>query len=163
VGVQAAQPAGHVGGRDARAAQGDPLGLDLVEGALEGGVDPRQARLGEADALGDAGELEGDLRVGQQLAQHLGALLDPAGVGGQAAAGVGDAELGARGDGVLEVPGEVVELAEQVAEALGVTLPIAVWPASWVVRKPSSRSSSAAKPSSMPMAATALRPRSERA
>ena len=95
------------------------MGLDLVHGALEGGVGPGQPRLGQADTLGHAGEIEGNVRIGQQFEQDLGAFFDPADVGREAPAGVGDAEFRAGRDGVLEVPGEVVELAEQVAEGFG--------------------------------------------
>ena len=43
-----AQPGGDIAGGDARAAKGDALGLDLVERALEGGIDARQAGLRQA-------------------------------------------------------------------------------------------------------------------
>jgi hypothetical protein len=116
--VESAQPGGDVRGRDARGAQRHALRLDLVERALEGGVGARQARLRQADALRDAGDVEVDLGVGEQPVEQLGAALQPAPVGRQAATGVEDAELGAGGDRLLEVPGEVVELGEQVAERL---------------------------------------------
>src|SRR5690606_22251382 len=100
--IQAAQPGGDVRGRDAGGAQRHALRFDLVQRTLEGGVYPRQARLRQADALRDAGDVEVDLGVGEQIVEDVGAALQPAPVGRQPAAGVEDAELGAGGDRLLE-------------------------------------------------------------
>ncbi len=114
--IEPAQPACNVGRGNAGAAERHALRLDLVQRALKRGVDPRQPRLGEADALRQTGPLERQIRVGQQFAQQGGAPLQPACVGGQPPARQHDAELRAGRDGVVEVQRKVVQLAQQVVQ-----------------------------------------------
>ena len=70
----------------------------------------------ELQLMGDAGDVEGDFGVGEEAVEDLRTAREPALVRRQAPPGPEDVELGAGGDGFLEVPGEVVELGQQVSQ-----------------------------------------------